>query len=742
MDIWVLQENGRRTRLSVPFHPTISVGGPKERLRWLGDVLSSHEGVRRVEMVERVLDVQHRSPSPSLRIDISRYSMMGRIAEMIEGWGRWKEFELYDVDIRLPTRYFMENGIYPLAHVEVTSSFRVLDEPDWVTSHLPPLSCSRMDIIPEKNGPVPSMDDRLTAVQVDDEKVEGGSEEDLILELVSMIGRKDPDILTTSGGDSFGMPYLQYRARVNNVEGKLILDRSGSPLRAPFKKGTSHFSYGNVLYKPSPCLMNGRLHIDERNSFVVKEGGLLGLALLSRLSLLPLQSMARLSPGSAISYMECVEAARRGYLIRWKKNLAEEWKSGLELIRSDRGGHIFDPIVGAFSDVVEMDFSSFYPHIMWKKNISVETLNCECCTPEQKNTVPGLGYHICSKQQGLISTVVGRVLESRMRYKRMYLESEGAPYQDGEADLGPLKPPEGKGRYHHASNMLKWLLVTCFGYTGYKNARFGRIEAHESITAYAREFMLRAKEVAEEAGFSILHGIVDSLWIKGPLDGADEVAAAIERGVDIPISVDARYRWIAFLPNRANGVGALTRYYGVRDDGEIKVRGLEIRQHSTPKFISDLQTAVIQALSASPSAEEVPSFIPDAFSVLGRYGEVLRSREVDPADLALTIRTSRTLDEYTTDSEHVAAMKLLRRAGFEVNAGQKVRFVVLDHGSRRPEARVCLLDDDMDGVRYDVNRYLELSARAAASALSVFGVDEKHALMGLKGVEQKRLMSP
>ncbi len=233
---------------------------------------------------------------------------------------------------------------------------------------------------------------------------------------------------------------------------------------------------------------------------------------------------------------------------------------------------------------------------------------------------------------------------------------------------------------------------------------------------------------------------MDSLWIKGPLDRADDVAATIERAVGIPISVDARYRWIAFLPNRANGVGALTRYYGVRDDGEIKVRGLEIRQHSTPKFISDLQTEVIEALAASPRAEEVPSYIPDAFSVLGRYGNMLRSREVDPADLALTRRTSRTLDEYTTNSEHVAAMKLLRRAGFEVNAGQKVRFVVLDHGSRRPEARMCLLEDDMDGVRYDVNRYLELSARAAASALSVFGIDEAQALMGLKGVEQKRLM--
>ena len=34
-------------------------------------------------------------------------------------------------------------------------------------------------------------------------------------------------------------------------------------------------------------------------------------------------------------------------------------------------------------------------------------------------------------------------------------------------------------------------LVTCFGYTGYKNARFGRIKAHEAICAWAREMYLQ-----------------------------------------------------------------------------------------------------------------------------------------------------------------------------------------------------------------------------------------------------------
>ena len=60
----------------------------------------------------------------------------------------------------------------------------------------------------------------------------------------------------------------------------------------------------------------------------------------------------------------------------------------------------------------------------------------------------------------------------------------------------------------------KWLLVTCFGYLGYKNARFGRIEAHEAVTTWGREALLRAKEAAERLGFTVLHMYVDGLWVQ------------------------------------------------------------------------------------------------------------------------------------------------------------------------------------------------------------------------------------
>jgi DNA polymerase-2 len=52
-------------------------------------------------------------------------------------------------------------------------------------------------------------------------------------------------------------------------------------------------------------------------------------------------------------------------------------------------------------------------------------------------------------------------------------------------------------QYKERQEILKWLLITSFGYQGYRNARFGRIESHETICAYGRELLLRAKELAE-----------------------------------------------------------------------------------------------------------------------------------------------------------------------------------------------------------------------------------------------------
>ncbi|MDL5503569.1 MAG: DNA polymerase domain-containing protein, partial [Candidatus Methanoperedens sp.] len=236
---------------------------------------------------------------------------------------------------------------------------------------------------------------------------------------------------------------------------------------------------------------------------------------------------------------------------------------------------------------------------MVKHNISPETVLCGCC-PDSEKRVPFTHYNICQQHIGLIPRVLKPLIERRMTYKRRIKDC-----------------PSRAEEYEMKQNILKWLLVTSFGYMGFNKARFGRIECHESITAYGREILLRTIELADGMGFEILHGIVDSLWVKGC--NPEKLCETATREIGIPLELKGEFRWIVFLPNKSNGVGALNRYYGIMTNGKLKVRGIETRRSDTPKLISNLQEAMLAKLAQAKTASEFYMNIPEAIEVLREY---------------------------------------------------------------------------------------------------------------------------
>jgi hypothetical protein len=292
----------------------------------------------------------------------------------------------------------------------------------------------------------------------------------------------------------------------------------------------------------------------------------------------------------------------------------------------------------------------------------------------------------------------------------------------------------------------------CFGYTGYRNARFGRIECHESITAYGREILLDAREVAEGMGYRVLHGIVDSLWLtteNGFNDNGapeqlhqsyQELCAAIGERTGINIEFEGYYRWIVFLPNKSTGVGALNRYYGLLDSGDFKVRGVELRQRSTPKLFIAFQQALLDTLAKAKTTLELIKVVKnDCMQVLRDYARRLLAGDCDPHDLVFSTRVTRQLGEYRVFNDRVAALKQLIAEGVEVHPGETVRYVVLNHDSRDPDKRVRVLEL-MDGSeQYDKQEYLKHLLRTADSILRPFGYKEDKLKEELKKSVQKTI---
>jgi len=308
--------------------------------------------------------------------------------------------------------------------------------------------------------------------------------------------------------------------------------------------------------------------------------------------------------------------------------------------------------------------------------------------------------------------VLGPLIDARSRIKTQIRETT----DDAERD-----------RLEAASAAIKWILVSCFGYQGFSNAKFGRIECHEAINAFARDILLDAKTTLEDAGWRVLHGIVDSIWVtpdpardQRPLEA---VAKAISADTGITLEHESAFDWVAFCPLRNGDSGALTRYFGKRrgetapSTGDIadaiETRGIETRQRSTPPWVTTVQEDALRVFDATRSPDA-------ACDVLYRHLTSLRRGDVPTDDLVVANRVSKRADAYTQETLTVAALRRTQHHATSLAPGQTVRYVVADADGRGID-RVRLPFEDAES--YDVDWYEDTTIRAVESVVSCVGWD-------------------
>jgi DNA polymerase-2 len=282
--------------------------------------------------------------------------------------------------------------------------------------------------------------------------------------------------------------------------------------------------------------------------------------------------------------------------------------------------------------------------------------------------------------------------------------------------------PDGPERaiLQHRQKALKWLLVTCFGYLGYKNARFGRIEAHESTTAYGREMLLRAKEIAELHGYRFLHALTDSLWVQksgATMAEHRRLAAEIGQVAGLRIEIEGVYRWLVFLPSRQNAqLSVANRYYGLFETGELKVRGIEMRRHDTIAFVRDAQQEMLTLLSSAQSAAEYTELIGDVLALARAQLARLRRGDVDPGALIISANLSHAPSEYRANLPISIAARELEARGIQLSPGERIDYVLTTGGGARPFDMWSAAD------RYDGGRYEELYIRMLETLCAPAGI--------------------
>jgi DNA polymerase-2 len=352
-----------------------------------------------------------------------------------------------------------------------------------------------------------------------------------------------------------------------------------------------------------------------------------------------------------------------------------------------------------------------YPSIMARFNISPETVNCRCCQGNPAARVPEIGHHTCRHRRGLVPRTLAPLLDKRARYKRLLTSA-----------MNPL----ARTVLDQRQTAIKWLLVVSFGYLGYKNARFGRIEAHESVTAYSRDILLQAKETAEQQGYRLLHAIVDSLWLHKPGAGRedyDRLARTITAQTGLPINVEGIYRWIGFLPSRVNPrMPVPNQFVGIFEHGDMKVRGVELRRSDAPLVVKRAQAEILRCLGQARTLAGLHRQVPQALEIIRRYRAYLREGRANALELAIAKSLSKDPRTYRHQTlTAIAAGELLAR-GVSLQAGDTVHYLIVDTDAACPSDRVRAIAG-LDGTwSYDVSAYDDLLCKAALAVLAPLGV--------------------
>jgi len=787
MVLWFITESGQRLRLTDDFPYCLYLGGPQARLQSLARALGQKGWLRRAYL-SRGRDLWTGREIPVVALEVKAYGFLPRVRAWLGTLPA--EVAVYNCDLDIAAAYLYTRGVWPCVWYDLKAEdgrllhLDPMEDAFALEFSVPPLTTLTLSLTRDRLIPLDAGNGLAVGWEDRTHELEAPDAPGLVRELARWLKRLDPDLVLSDWGDEVIIPTVWRWSRKYGVP--LPLDREANPAPRRFGGGRSYFSYGRIIYQGSSAPFAGRWHLDRRNSFYYRESGLMGLIQIARIGQMPLQQAARSSPGTLITSMQLARAVADGILIPWRKAEPEHFKTAAELLTIDKGGLTFMPPIGLHTQVAEVDFASMYPTIMAIHNISPETVNCPCCTgavasgavasgqcpvvsnfsqgdhclppflppipvgaarrvalhwpASGNNLVPEAGYRLCRRREGLVPRTLRPILALREQLKAQAQEL----------------PPEEARPYKQRQTALKWMLVTCFGYLGYKNARFGRIEAHEAVTAYGRDKLLCAKEIFEAAGFRVLHGLTDCLWVQKPgLDSRrggpacppssgrlqrcapatgnalsltaaqyeaelKDLCAQVFRATGVKLALEGVYRWLYFMASKQDPQRPVaTRYFGVFADGSLKVRGLMCRRRDTPPFVRRAQEALLTKMSEAATIDELAALRPELEEMAEGFRQRLREGEINPQELVITRVLSQPVADYQVDTPTALAARQLEAAGIHIQPGEKVRYV-LTEGKRGPkECRVQAAPffETLDG--YDTTLYLALLERAVEEVMLV-----------------------
>jgi DNA polymerase I len=313
------------------------------------------------------------------------------------------------------------------------------------------------------------------------------------------------------------------------------------------------------------------------------------------------------------------------------------------------GATVFEPSRGVRENVVVLDLKSLYPMAMMTINASPETKD-----PNGELKAPN-GIRFKKHPDGLTRSIISELLKERDEKKRLRNTfAFGSPQYV---------------TYDMQQNVLKVIMNTYYGVSGYTRFRLFDREIGSAVTSVGRAIIEHTRRVIEQQGYKVIYGDTDSCMVQlPPLDQQKtiELAQVIEKRLNesyqdfakTELNADVHFFSIKFekIYARFFQAGKKKRYAGslVWKEGKVvnetDIVGFEIKRSDTPQITKVVQMKVMEMILAGEGYAGIKNLLAD---VITKY----RAGKYTLDEIGIPGGIGKSLDDYATDDAQVRGAK-------------------------------------------------------------------------------------
>jgi DNA polymerase II len=326
---------------------------------------------------------------------------------------------------------------------------------------------------------------------------------------------------------------------------------------------------------------------------------------------------------------------------------------------AQQGGHVLEPLTGMHRNVWVFDFKSLYPSLIRTFNIDPLSYVAEPGSDTALIETPGGAFFRRSP------AILPRMLD----------------------ELFPRREAAKRAGDSVAGHAIKILMNSFYGVLGTPACRFYNPALANAITGMGKEMLLWSKSWFETAGFVVLYGDTDSLFVHSGMEDPEsaaargpqlaaaltrEVGAYIEQRWRVPSKLELKFEKLylkLFLPRARHSTrGASKRYAGLRHGAAadaVEFVGMEVVRRDWTALAKQVQRELYQRLFTD---QAVDLYLAD----------IVRRVRSGVLDEALVYRKNlrKDTDEYTaTTPPHVAAARKSTQS-----SGRLVSYVITTAG--------------------------------------------------------------